>query len=52
MLCGMITIYITLGLGSLTMCVLLQDEGWRPSITVKQIVLGIQVPAAACSHQP
>ena len=21
----------------------LQDEGWRPSITVKQILLGIQV---------
>lgn len=25
------------------MTLLLQDEGWKPSITVKQILLGIQV---------
>lgn len=24
-------------------CAVLQDEGWKPSITVKQILLGIQV---------
>ena len=26
----------------------LQDEGWRPSITIKQIVLGIQVISPVC----
>jgi ubiquitin-protein ligase len=28
-------------------CVVLQDEGWKPSITVKQILLGIQVRAGS-----
>lgn len=28
----------------------LQDEGWRPSITVKQILMGIQVRASFHSY--
>lgn len=27
-----------------------QDEGWRPSITVKQLLLGIQVRSSVAAH--
>lgn len=33
--------------GTVCLSILNEDEGWRPSITVKQILLGIQVNSAA-----
>jgi hypothetical protein len=30
--------------GTVCLSILNEDEGWRPSITVKQILLGIRVP--------
>lgn len=35
--------------GTVCLSILNEDEGWRPSITVKQILLGIQVSDIAAS---
>lgn len=32
--------------GTVCLSILNEDEGWRPSITIKQILLGIQVGGA------
>jgi len=35
-------------IGRACCCLMRQDEGWRPSITVKQIMMGIQVRLMVC----
>lgn len=53
--CGVSGLYITMNKQSfavVTLAGFLQDEAWRPSITVTQILLGIQVvPVCTQSHK-
>ena len=37
--------------GTVCLSILNEEEGWRPSITVKQILLGVQVSGGATDSQ-
>lgn len=36
--------------GTVCLSILSEDEDWKPSITIKQILLGIQVLQLSCIH--